>query len=196
MSYPELEGLHPLSYRLILWGGGVGHLELEQVIASWSIAVLVKHNRGASTACTEQERENAAKGQQNRKVSDAGVTGTASLLIREKHELLTSCLLLCSGLQGLHKGPQSVWFCSSQLKPPTTMTCTLNISDNQGQGGKLPTDQKSTSWLATYAWAQLHNGHWRNTFSHSKHEQDMWTLSCALISEIDRYFKGTHASSG
>lgn len=56
-SYPELEVLHPLSYHLVLWGGGVGHLELEQVIASWSIAVLVKHNRGAGTACTEQEEK-------------------------------------------------------------------------------------------------------------------------------------------
>lgn len=77
-SYPELEGLHPLSHHLVLWDGGVGHLELEQVIASWSIAVLVKHNRGASAACTEQERENAAKGQQNRKVLDAGVTGCST----------------------------------------------------------------------------------------------------------------------
>lgn len=75
LSYPELEVLHPLSYHLILWDGRVGHLELEQVIASWSIAVLVKHNRGASTACTERERENATKGQQDRKVLDAGVTG-------------------------------------------------------------------------------------------------------------------------
>lgn len=56
-SYPELEVLHPLSYYLILWGGGVGHLELVQVIASWSIAVFVKHNRGAGTACTERKRE-------------------------------------------------------------------------------------------------------------------------------------------
>jgi len=56
-SYPELEGLHPLSHTLVLWGGGVGHLELEQVIASWSITVLVKYNRGASTACTEQGRK-------------------------------------------------------------------------------------------------------------------------------------------
>lgn len=60
MSYPELECLHPLSYHLILWGGGVGHLELEQVIASWSIAVLVKHNRGAGTTCTQQDKENSA----------------------------------------------------------------------------------------------------------------------------------------
>ena len=75
MSYPELEGLHPLSYHLILWGGGIGHLELEQVIASWSIAILVKHNRGASAACTERERGNGAKGNQNRKVLDIDVTG-------------------------------------------------------------------------------------------------------------------------
>lgn len=69
-----MESLHPLSYHLVLWSGGVGHLELEQVIASWSIAVLVKHNRGASTACTAQERENAGKGQQNRNVLDTGAT--------------------------------------------------------------------------------------------------------------------------
>lgn len=60
LSYPKLEVFHPLSYHLVLCGGGVGRLELEQVIASWSITVLVKHNRGASTAWTEQERENAS----------------------------------------------------------------------------------------------------------------------------------------
>lgn len=60
-SYPELEVLHPLPYHFILWGRGVGHLELEQVIASWSIAVLVKHNRGAGTACAEQSKREDAK---------------------------------------------------------------------------------------------------------------------------------------
>lgn len=61
LSYPKLEVLHPLSYHLVLCGGGVGHLELEQVVASWSVTVLVKHNRGASTACTEQEKENVSE---------------------------------------------------------------------------------------------------------------------------------------
>ena len=73
--YPELQGFHPLSYHLILWGGGVGHLELEQVVASGSITILVKHNRGTGAACTEKWRENAANGQQNRKALDTGVTG-------------------------------------------------------------------------------------------------------------------------
>lgn len=62
-----MESLHPLSYWFILWGGGVGHLELEQVIASWSVTVLVEHNRGASAACIEQGggRENAGEGQRD-----------------------------------------------------------------------------------------------------------------------------------
>lgn len=70
-SYPELEVLHPLPYHFILWGRGVGHLELEQVIASWSIAVLVKHNRGAGTACAEQSKREDAK--KKKKVLDVGV---------------------------------------------------------------------------------------------------------------------------
>lgn len=70
-SYPELEVLHPLPYHFILWGRGVGHLELEQVIASWSIAVLVKHNRGAGTACAEQSNREDAK--KKKKVLDVGV---------------------------------------------------------------------------------------------------------------------------
>lgn len=54
--YPELKGVRPLSHHLVLWARGVGHLELEQVIASWSIAILVKHNRCAGTTCTGQEK--------------------------------------------------------------------------------------------------------------------------------------------
>lgn len=67
-----MESLHPLSYWFILWGGGVGHLELEQVVASWSVTVLVEHNRGAGAACMQQrgwgreeERENAGEGQRD-----------------------------------------------------------------------------------------------------------------------------------
>lgn len=75
-----MKSLHPLSYHLILRSGGVGHLELEQVITSWSVAVLVKHNRGASTACTEQEGENAGGGQRSRKMLDADVTRCNNVL--------------------------------------------------------------------------------------------------------------------
>lgn len=59
-SHPELKALHPLSHHLVFWGGGVSHLDLEQVIASRSITVLVKHNRGAGATCTEnkQNKEN------------------------------------------------------------------------------------------------------------------------------------------
>lgn len=67
-SYPELEVLHPLPYHFILWGRGVGHLELEQVIASWSIAILVKHNRGAGTACAEQSKREDAKKKERKSV--------------------------------------------------------------------------------------------------------------------------------
>ena len=74
LSYPELEVFHPLSHHLILWGGGVGQLELEQVIASWSVAVLVEHNRGAGTACTDKREKMQQKGQQGRNVLDGGVT--------------------------------------------------------------------------------------------------------------------------
>lgn len=75
-----MKSLHPLSYHLILRSGGVGHLELEQVITSWSVAVLVKHNRGASAACTEQEGENAGEGQQSRKMLDTDVTRCNNVL--------------------------------------------------------------------------------------------------------------------
>lgn len=64
LSYPELEGLHPLSYHLILWGGGIGHLKLEQVVAPWSIAVLVEHNGGAGATCIVRGR----KSSRNKKV--------------------------------------------------------------------------------------------------------------------------------
>lgn len=49
--YLELQSLHPLSHRFVLWGGGVGQLELEQVVASWCVAVLVEHDGGAGAAC-------------------------------------------------------------------------------------------------------------------------------------------------
>lgn len=61
-SHPELKALHPLSHRLVFWGGGVSQLDLEQVIASWSIAVPVEHNGGAGAACTHNNTE---KMQQN-----------------------------------------------------------------------------------------------------------------------------------
>lgn len=79
-SYPELEVLHPLPYHFILWGRGVGHLELEQVIASWSIAVLVKHNRGAGTACAEQSKREDAK-KKKEKVLDVGVEKQKTLYL-------------------------------------------------------------------------------------------------------------------
>lgn len=54
--YPELKGVRPLSHHLVLWARGVGQLELEQVIASWSIAILVEHNRCASATCAKQKK--------------------------------------------------------------------------------------------------------------------------------------------
>lgn len=65
-----MESLHPLSYWFILWGGGVGHLELEQVVASWSVTVLVEHNRGASAACIEQR--GGGRRREKMQVKDSG----------------------------------------------------------------------------------------------------------------------------
>lgn len=56
-SYPELQVLHPLSDHLVLRGAGVGHLELEQVVASGGVPVLIKHNRGVSAACRTEDRK-------------------------------------------------------------------------------------------------------------------------------------------
>lgn len=50
-SYLQLQSLHPLSHRFVLWGRGVGQLELEQVVTSWCVAVLVEHDGGAGAAC-------------------------------------------------------------------------------------------------------------------------------------------------
>lgn len=122
-SYPELEVLHPLPYHFILWGRGVGHLELEQVIASWSIAILVKHNRGAGTACAEQSKREDAK-KKKEKVLDVGVEKQ-----KTKNPLPRFSRLL-GGLQGQSKG---VCVPFSKYKPPKTKTHILNLCDNNRQ---------------------------------------------------------------
>lgn len=92
-SYLKMERLHPLSYHLILWNGGVGHLELEQVISSWSVTIFVKHNRGARTACRVWEGI-----WRNTETCHTRVLRGWSSNNREKHEPLTHFLLLWGGL--------------------------------------------------------------------------------------------------
>lgn len=109
--------------------------------------------------------------------------GTAPFLIREKHELLTQF----GGLHGPNKGPQSVWVCYSQLKPPNTMTSSISSTF------MIITYSEASSLLTNTALPHLlpmhHHGctmasggiyfHIQNLLRYS-----IWTLSCALISEI------------
>lgn len=105
--YLELQSLHPLSHRFVLWGGGVGQLELEQVVASWCVAVLVEHDGGAGAACggggwwegesgggRGEGGEKAGEGRRDAGGYDAGA-GTSPNSGAER-ELLTPCFVFSS----------------------------------------------------------------------------------------------------
>lgn len=106
--YLELQSLHPLSHRFVLWGGGVGQLELEQVVASWCVAVLVEHDGGAGAACGGAGKK-AGEGRRDAGGYDAGA-GTSPNSGAER-ELLTPCFVfssffspLCAATRGVHSG--------------------------------------------------------------------------------------------
>lgn len=106
--YLELQSLHPLSHRFVLWGGGVGQLELEQVVASWCVAVLVEHDGGAGAACGGAGKK-AGEGRRDAGGYDASA-GTSPNSGAER-ELLTPCFVfssffspLCAATRGVHSG--------------------------------------------------------------------------------------------